>query len=103
MILDSLRLHEPIPDSWPFYLPPVRHIGRHGLHFDKPITFIVGENGSGKSTLVEGIAEAYGLDVRGGHGGRKYAPSGPPKSPLGTYLKLDLPTTGTTTRFRQAP
>ena len=58
------------------------------MRFTTPVTFLVGENGSGKSTLVEAIAEAYGLDVRGGHAGRKYA-STVAKGPLGKHLKLD--------------
>ena len=37
-----------------------------GLHFTKPVTFLVGENGVGKSTLVEGIAVACGFNPEGG-------------------------------------
>lgn len=33
----------------------------------------MGENGTGKSTIVEAIAEAFKIDARGGHGGRRYA------------------------------
>ena len=36
------------------------------LHFEKPVTFFVGENGSGKSTLLEAIAVAYGFNPEGG-------------------------------------
>ena len=36
------------------------------LHFNKPITFFVGENGSGKSTLLEAIAIACGFNPEGG-------------------------------------
>ena len=35
-------------------------------HFNKPVTFFVGENGSGKSTLLEAIALAYGFNGEGG-------------------------------------
>ena len=52
-----------------------------------PATFavLIGTHGSGKSTLLEAIAEAYGIDVRGGHGGRRYG-SNLDKSPLGAAL-----------------
>jgi len=73
-----------------------------GLRFHGPITILVGENGSGKSTIIEAIAEAYGLDVRGGHGGRRYA-SSVPKGSLGSALTLKLTKTGQSTRRRNAP
>jgi predicted ATPase len=75
--------------GWPFDLPCVRQILEEPLRFEEPITMLVGENGSGKSTLVEALAEAYGMDVRGGHGGRSYA-SDQPKSPLGAAMRLTL-------------
>jgi predicted ATPase len=78
-----------VPDEWPFTLPPVRQLAERGLRFAKPVTFLVGENGTGKSTLVEALAEAYGIDVRGGHGARRYA-SHLAKSPLGAALKLEM-------------
>ena len=59
-------------DRWPFTMPCVAAIARDGLELNCPVTFLVGENGSGKSTLVEAIAEAFGLDARGGRAGRKY-------------------------------
>lgn len=104
MIIDSIRFYEDVPNKgkWPFYLPPIKQIAQSGLVFNRPITFIVGENGSGKSTLVEGIAEAYGLDVRGGHGGRKYAVTKDDKNILGKYLKLDLTTTGHRTKAQRS-
>lgn len=77
------------PDDWPFCLAPIRQLCTDGLTFDSPVTFIVGENGSGKSTLMEAIAEAYGIDVRGGHGGRRYA-STLDKGPLGEAMQLEL-------------
>jgi predicted ATPase len=58
--------------QWPFTIPCVAAIARDGLELRRPVTFLVGENGSGKSTLVEAIAEAAGLDARGGRAGRKY-------------------------------
>lgn len=47
------------PDALPF----VRNLD---LHFQKSVTFFVGENGSGKSTLIEAVAELCGLPVGGG-------------------------------------
>lgn len=74
--------------GWPFTLPPVAQILHHGLTLDQPVTFLVGENGSGKSTIVEAIAEAYGVDVRGGHTGRRHA-SAVEKSQLSREIRLD--------------
>ncbi len=103
MIITGLRFYETPPaDTWPFFLPPIRHISQHGLKFDRPITFIVGENGSGKSTIIEAIAAVYGLDVRGGHGGRKYAVATTGLSTLGEWLKLDLTATGHRTKTNRA-
>jgi predicted ATPase len=73
--------------EWPFTLPPVRQLVAEGITFRAPVTFLVGENGSGKSTLVEALAEAYGVDVRGGHAGRRYS-SPLEKGALGERLKL---------------
>lgn len=76
-------------EQWPFTIPCVAAIARGGLELTHPVTFLVGENGSGKSTLVEAIAEAYGLDARGGRAGRKYGNSRD-KTPLGKILRLGL-------------
>lgn len=76
-----------VRDRWPMTVPCVAELIGHGMEFDRPITFIVGENGSGKSTLVEAIAEAWGLDARGGRAGRKYT-NDRPKTPLGEVLRL---------------
>lgn len=84
------RLHVPeelVEPGWPFELPAVRHVVGLGITLEKPVTFLVGANGSGKSTLIEAIAEAYGIDVRGGHAGRRYA-SNLPKGLLGDALRL---------------
>jgi predicted ATPase len=59
------------------------------MRLTRPVTFLVGENGSGKSTLVEAIAEAFGLDARGGRAGRKYG-NDREKTPLGQVLRLGL-------------
>ncbi len=74
--------------AWPYTVPCVAQLAESGLTFERPVTFLVGENGSGKSTLVEGIAEAYGLHVKGGRAGRKYRDLGP-RTPLGQRLRLD--------------
>lgn len=102
MIIDSLFIgtEGSLPNRWPFDLPCVRAIADHGLEFRSPVTFFVGENGSGKSTIVEAIAEAYGIDVRGGHGNRKYSSALGP-GPLGEVLQLRR-TTPTASKRRSA-
>jgi predicted ATPase len=89
LIIDQIECSVPgqVQDWWPFHIPAVRQIADEGLLFRKPLTFLVGENGSGKSTLLEAIAEAYGLDARGGRAGRKFV-NDRPKTPLGEYLQL---------------
>lgn len=74
--------------EWPYSVPCVAELARQGMKFERPITMLVGENGSGKSTLVEGFAEAYGLDARGGRASRKYG-NNRLKTPLGEVLRLD--------------
>jgi predicted ATPase len=59
-------------DVWPYTVPAIRQIAEEGLTLAAPVTILVGANGSGKSTVLEAIADAYGLDVRGGHGARRY-------------------------------
>jgi len=76
-------------NQWPFAMPCVAAIARDGLELTRPVTFLVGENGSGKSTLVEAIAEAFGLDARGGRAGRKYG-NNREKTLLGKMLRLGL-------------
>jgi predicted ATPase len=71
-------------------VPCVRRLCEEELVFDAPVTMLVGENGSGKSTLVEAIAGAYGLDVEGGHGNRKFALNTGP-GVLGGVLELRRP------------
>jgi predicted ATPase len=76
-------------EQWPFTVPCVAALARDGLALRRPVTFLVGENGSGKSTLVEAIAEAFGLDARGGRAGRKYG-NQREKTPLGQVIRLGL-------------
>jgi predicted ATPase len=56
--------------AYPFCLPLFKK--GFELHFEKPITIIVGENGTGKSTLLEGIGAFAGYDEAGG--GKGYRP-----------------------------
>jgi predicted ATPase len=104
VIIESVRVTIPKGQErdWPFCLAPVRQIARDDLDFVNPITFLVGENGSGKSTLIEAIAEAYGLDVRGGHGGRRYAPPPHAAGKLAESLGLRLTSLGSRTHHKKA-
>ena len=57
MIITSLRLRnypDDKKDSFPWTLPLVQNLEE--VHFEKQVTFLVGENGSGKSTILEAIA-----------------------------------------------
>jgi len=56
-------------DAYPFSLPYLN--GEFEIHFERPITIIVGENGTGKSTILEGIAALAGYDEAGGGQGYK--------------------------------
>lgn len=75
--------------GWPFTLPCVADLARHGMEFHAPVTFLVGENGSGKSTLIEAIADTCKINSQGGKAGTKYASTGEP-TPLGAALDADL-------------
>src|ERR1700749_2655860 len=95
--LEPGRIEEDARDRWPFTIPCVAAMAQDKMELRQPITFLVGENGSGKSTLIEAIAEAYGLDARGGRAGRKYG-NNRPKTPLGQVLRLGLTREGTRMR-----
>jgi predicted ATPase len=45
-------------EGYPFQLPLLQSLD--SLHFQKPVTILVGENGTGKSTLLEAIADQAG-------------------------------------------
>lgn len=75
MIIDRVEVTSWVEGQWPFTVPAIRELAKTGLDFPVPVTFLVGENGTGKSTIVEAIAEAFKIDVRGGHGGRHYVSS----------------------------
>lgn len=89
MLIDSLDVDrgQLDLDEWPAKIPAVRQVIEQGLTFTANITVFIGANGSGKSTLSEAIAENYGLDSSGGHGGRKRANVWG-KSPLGKAIRL---------------
>jgi len=89
-----------LADEWPFTLPAVNALAS-GLTFTSNLAVVVGENGSGKSTLIEAIAERYGLDVRGGHGARRYA-SAASAGPLGSVIQLTRTPTGLGFRGKNA-
>jgi predicted ATPase len=59
--LQSLRFNDSRwrDDLHPFRVPAVQHVKKHGLKFQTPITFFVGENGSGKTTILEALAARY--------------------------------------------
>lgn len=101
MLIHRLYVPEPWPGetpidsgAWPYTVACVAAIAEVGLEFRHPVTFLVGENGSGKSTLVEAIAEAYGINARGGRGSRKRKTPVADRSILGQHLRLDLTAMG---------
>jgi predicted ATPase len=51
---------------WPATVPAVGQLLRDGLELPAGLTVLVGENGSGKSTVMEILAEACGLNPKGG-------------------------------------
>lgn len=97
MFIRRIHIPEPWPGQdpidttrWPYTIPCVAQIAEGGLEFTEPVTFLVGENGSGKSTLVEAIAEAYGINPRGGRGHRQRKVPVEERSELGQRIELDL-------------
>ncbi|GAB3615468.1 AAA family ATPase [Okibacterium endophyticum] len=95
MIVERMRVPASLtkPRVWPWTVPAVAALIGDGVSLTHPVTFLVGENGSGKSTIVEGVAEAWGVDVRGGHSGRRYS-SELERSALGETLTLDRGSAG---------
>ncbi|MFE7505227.1 AAA family ATPase [Promicromonospora sp. NPDC057488] len=89
----SVRPAEVERGVWPWTVPAVAEIAARGVRLTSGIVVLMGANGSGKSTVLEAIAEQYGIDVRGGHGGRRYASQLEP-SPLGEALVLDRTISG---------
>lgn len=92
--IDTRHDQEP-PGEWPYTIPAVADIATGGITFERPVTFLVGENGSGKSTIIEAIAEAWGINARGGRGHLQRRTPIEERSPLGQRLQLDLTAQGT--------
>lgn len=63
-------------------LPALNNLER--MEFRKNITLFCGENGSGKSTILRALAEAWGLNPRGGT--RNYIVDEDQRSELGHHL-----------------
>lgn len=82
-----------LPQRWPFTVPAVAALA-HGWRLTRPVTVLVGANGSGKSTLVEALAAAWGLDLRGGHGARRYTPEQDEPSELAEHLAVEYSARG---------
>jgi predicted ATPase len=101
VLFDRVRIDPAdLADEWPFTLPAISALAS-GLTLTSNLAVVVGENGSGKSTLIEAIAERYGLDVRGGHGARRYA-SAAGAGPLGSVIQLTRTPTGLGFRGKNA-
>ena len=68
LYINKVSITKDIPkDNYLKELSVVKHLAeKEGIHFRKPVTFLVGENGVGKSTLVEAIAVACGFNPEGG-------------------------------------
>ena len=68
LYIRSISLTKDIPEyNYLSKLPVIQNLKKtEGLHFNKNVTFLVGENGVGKSTLIEGIAVAMGFNPEGG-------------------------------------
>ncbi|GAB2698921.1 AAA family ATPase [Thalassiella azotivora] len=88
--LDVDAACDPDHGSWPFTVPAVAHLLRHGLDLPAGVTFLVGENGTGKSTVVEAVAEVLGIPPDGGstdhHAGADRG-SGADRSGLAAHLR----------------
>lgn len=68
LFINKVSITKEIPiDNYLKELSVVKHlVEAEGIHFHKPVTFLVGENGVGKSTLIEAIAVACGFNPEGG-------------------------------------
>ena len=68
LYINKVSITKEIPkDNYLKELSVVKHlVEKEGIHFRKPVTFLVGENGVGKSTLIEAIAVACGFNPEGG-------------------------------------
>jgi predicted ATPase len=78
---------QPEAECYPFVVPAVAALGASPLHFDSPVTFLVGENGSGKSAILEGLACAVGSTAIAGDDPRR-DPTMAAARALGARLRL---------------
>lgn len=103
MLIERVRVKPAAVDDgqWPWTVPAIGDLATRGVRLNSRVVILMGANGSGKSTLLEAVAEGYGLDVRGGHGGRRYA-STQETSPLGEALMLDRTRAGSGMTRRNA-
>lgn len=103
MLIERVQVKPALVEQgvWPWTVPAVAQIAARGVRLNSSIVILMGANGSGKSTVLEAIAEGYGLDVRGGHGGRKYA-STLEMSPLGEAIVLRRTPAGSAMTRRNA-
>jgi predicted ATPase len=74
-------------DQFPFTIPAVQTLRDHGLAFESPVTYLVGENGSGKSTLIEALAIASGFNAAGGSANLQFETRAS-ESSLADHLRL---------------
>jgi predicted ATPase len=89
MLIRRIRARDADPEVWPYTVPAVREIADRGLEFTAPVTMLVGENGSGKSTIAEAIAEAYGINPRGGRG-KPHRRASNARSPLARAIEFEF-------------
>jgi predicted ATPase len=75
--------------SWPATIPAVEQILGEGLELPAGLTMLVGENGTGKSTVVETLAEACGLNPRGGSAQARLFMPRDSEPHLGTKLTIE--------------
>lgn len=101
MLIHRLHIPEPwagedTPDltQWPYTIPAIGQLAETGLELTHPVTFLVGENGSGKSTLIEAVAEAYGINARGGRASQTRKTPVEQRSPLAQHLEFDFTAQG---------
>lgn len=87
MLKKITLLREQIPsfDRYPFSIPAIKTLDE--MHFDRPVTFFVGENGSGKSTLLEAIADKCEFNIAGGSRHNLYDVHASDAA-LGNYIRL---------------
>jgi predicted ATPase len=93
MLIRRIRTRDVEREAWPYTIPAVGEIADRGLEFTEPVTMFVGENGSGKSTIVEAIAEAYGINPRGGRG-KRHRRARDAQSPLARAIEFEFTDSG---------